>query len=302
VSPPHRVVVTGANGQVGWELVRTLQPLAEVIPLTRAELDLSDLGQIDEVLTSIKPTLICNAAAYTAVDGAESDHEAASLINARAPGVIGSVALRLGAAVIHFSTDYVFDGETERPYEENDATNPLNVYGRTKRYGECALSESGAAHLTLRTSWVYGLRGHNFLRSILRLARDRDTLRVVADQHGTPTWARWLAESTAQIVNRAFASGDMLEMFRERGGILHVTGAGETTWHGFASAILKIARKRDERRTTIVEAISAEEYPTPATRPRRTALNSCRAEREFGLRRTHWMDQLRLALDEGMPE
>lgn len=191
MSPPHRIVVTGANGQVGWELVRTLQPLAEVIPLTRAELDLSDLGQIDSVLTALKPTVICNTAAYTAVDASESDQETASLINARAPGVIGSVARRLGAAVVHFSTDYVFDGESEQPYSENDRTNPLNVYGQTKLSGERALAESGAAHLTLRTSWVYASRGHNFLRSILRLARDRDTLRVVADQHGTPTWARW---------------------------------------------------------------------------------------------------------------
>ncbi len=296
---PHRIVVTGANGQLGWELVRTLQPLGHVVPLGRADLDIGDFERIEATMVSLRPTIICNAAAYTAVDRAESDAELANRINALAPGRIGSVARRLGAAVIHFSTDYVFDGASAHSYTENDTPNPLNVYGQTKLAGEKALAESGAAHLTIRTSWVYSTRGRNFLQSIRRLARSRDTLRVVNDQHGTPTWARWLAEATSQILGRAIGSGNPVALFERQGGVMHVAGTGETTWYEFASAIIASDGRATGHAVPSIEPITTLDYASPARRPLRSVLNARMAEQRFGLTPTHWMDQLRLALDEG---
>jgi len=299
MTTPHRIVVTGANGQLGWELMRALQPLGLVVPLSRADLDIGDVERIDAAMVALRPTIICNAAAYTAVDRAESDAELANRVNGLAPGRIGAVAHRLGAAVVHFSTDYVFDGASERSYTEADTPNPLNVYGQTKLAGEKALAESGAAHLTLRTSWVYSTRGTNFLQTIRRLARTKDTLRVVNDQHGTPTWARWLAEATAQILGRTICSGGPVAVFETQGGVVHVTGAGETTWHQFASAIVASDAKLAGRSMPSIEPITTQDYAAPARRPLRSVLDARMAQQRFGLTRTHWMDQLRLALDEG---
>lgn len=295
-----RVALLGAEGQLGWELARSLRPVGEVIPFSRRELDLADLSVVDRVLRDARPTIICNAAAYTAVDRAESEPDLAMRVNGTAPGVIGEAAKRLGAAVIHFSTDYVFDGTSARAYRESDRPNPLNTYGRSKLAGERALAESGAAQLTIRTSWVYAMRGTNFARTILRLARERDTLRVVADQRGTPTWARWLADAVAQIAGQMTRhEGGPETALRTLGGLVHLTGDGETTWHAFAETILATDPRRDEQRAQIVEPIPTSAYPTPAVRPRRSVLDSREAERRFGLARTSWLVQLQLAMQSG---
>ena len=223
-----RILLTGKNGQVGWELQRTLAPLGEVVVLDRRQLDLSDPDQIRERVREISPDLIVNAAAYTAVDRAEAEPEPAMAVNGTAPGLLAEEAKRIGAAIIHYSTDYVFDGAKTTPYTEEDAPNPLNVYGRTKLAGEQAVQAAGVPHLILRTSWVYGMRGKNFLLTILRLAREREELKIVDDQIGAPTWSRTIAEATAQILTSGAwpVSG--------ASGIYHLTASGSTSWYGFA--------------------------------------------------------------------
>jgi dTDP-4-dehydrorhamnose reductase len=302
VTSPYRIVVTGADGQVGWELVRALQPIGEVIVLTRSTLDLTQIDEIEDVLMGCRPNLICNAAAYTAVDRAEADEETARRVNADAVEVIAIAARRLQAAVIHYSTDYVFDGELGRAYREDDAPTPVNIYGRTKLAGEEALAASGIPSLTIRTSWVYSTRGNNFVRTILRLARERESLGIVDDQYGTPTWARWLADATAQVISseRRAAGSEQSggrQLFEGSGArVLHVTGDGETTWYEFAREILMLDTKREEQRLVELKAIPTAEYLTPARRPRRSTLDSSLVEARYGIRRTHWRDQLKLAL------
>ncbi len=291
------MVVTGAGGQLGWELVRALQEVGEVVPLTRRELDVGDRRALGETLGVLRPAVICNAAAYTAVDRAESEPALAQRINSDAVGWLGETAVALGAAVLHFSTDYVFDGTASQPYGESAAPNPIGVYGRTKFAGEQALAASGAPHLILRTSWVFSQRGHNFLRTVLRLARERDELRMVSDQVGSPTWARWLANASAQIVAALLKLGEPApETFRHFGGILHLTGAGETSWYGLADAIIALDPDRRLHRTRRLVPIPTGEYPAPASRPAYSVLDCSAVEQRFGVVRPHWHQQVKQAL------
>ena len=297
-----RMLVTGASGQVGDALLRTLAPLGEVIALERAELDLANADSIRHAMREVQPRWVVNAGAYTAVDKAESEQELAQAINTIAPGVLGEEARKIGAAVIHFSTDYVFDGEKSAPYVEADATAPLNVYGQTKLDGERALAASGAPHLIFRTSWVYGATGKNFLRSILRMAQEREVLRIVADQHGAPTWSEELARTTAHVIGLADAkpvTGWLEDAVRVVSGVYHATGAGETTWFGFAQAIVEEARQRyPTAKLAALEPISTAEYPTPARRPKNSRLDCKKLEQAFGWRMPEWRESVRRVVAE----
>lgn len=296
---PHgeRILLTGVSGQVGRELLHTLAPLGEVIAPLRTEMDLSDAASVRNFVRQVRPRWVVNPGAYTAVDKAESEPEAAHAINREAIAVLAEEALAGGAAVIHFSTDYVFDGSAPEPYTETDATGPIGVYGRSKLAGEHALEQSGAAHTIFRTSWVYGSAGRNFALTILRLARERESLKIVADQHGSPTWSRDLANLTAHFVAAAEsrARGALLaEVVREMGGLYHAAGSGYTTWHGFASEIVETARMRDpSTRWAEIQPITTAEYPTPAKRPVNSRLNCARLQDRLGWRMMDWREALR---------
>ena len=287
-----KILLTGRNGQLGWELARALAPLGEIVAFDRAGLDLADPARLASTVRELKPDIIVNPAAYTAVDRAESESEAAFAINARAPGILAEEAKRLGALLFHYSTDYVFDGAKAAPYLEDDATNPLGVYGASKLEGERAIAASGGRHWIFRTSWVYAPRGKNFLLNILRLAREGKPLRVVADQFGAPTSAAMLARATAQALST------QAQAISRRGphnappssGVYHMTAAGRTSWHGFACAIL-----REFRLDNPVTAIPASEYPLPAKRPANSVLDNSRLAAAFGIRLPGWEDGLREA-------
>ncbi len=275
-----RILVTGGNGQVGAELATQLAALGEIAVTDRAQLDLANELAVRRALRELKPEVIVNAAAYTAVDRAEAEPELAMLINARAPGVLGEEAKRLGALLVHYSTDYVFDGTKNAPYVEDDAPHPLNVYGRSKLEGERAVAASGARHLILRTSWVYGPRGRNFLFAILERARAGQPLRVVADQVGAPTSSAAIARATVELVSRMRARSGAE-------GLYHLTAQGETSWHGFAQAIVAGAGLN-----AAVEPILAVQYPTAARRPMNSRLDNGKLERTFGLKLPDWRAQL----------
>ena len=297
-----RILLTGATGQVGAELLHTLASLGEVVAPARETLDLANPASIRETLRAVQPRWIVNAAAYTAVDKAESEPDLAHTINAGAVQVIAEEALALGAAVIHFSTDYVFDGSGTRPWMESDPTCPLSIYGQTKLAGEQALAASGAPYLIFRTSWVYGARGKNFLRTILTLARERKTLRIVSDQHGAPTWSRDLARMTAHVIRQcesAAVDASLAEAISPRCDIYHAAGAGETTWYGFAAEALRLQRERHlNQPLAALEAISSAEYPVPAQRPLNSRLDCGRLARSFGWTMMPWQDSLREVLSE----
>ncbi len=277
------ILVLGCRGQVGWELMRTLAPLGPVAGADFPEVDLRDADSLRRCLDRVQPGVVVNAAAYTAVDRAESEPEPAFAINARAPGVLAEEAARRGAWLVHYSTDYVFDGAKEAPYVEEDDPNPLGVYGRSKLEGDRAVQNSGADYLIFRLCWVYGGRGQNFLRTMLRLATTRPELRVVNDQTGCPTWSRMIAEVTAQAVGQVLRSP---EPGRWR-GLYHLASAGWTTWHGFARAIVKHVPPA-VRQCQEVIPIPTTEYPTPARRPAWSVLDCRRLERVFGLRLPDW--------------
>ncbi|GGI54448.1 dTDP-4-dehydrorhamnose reductase [Oxalicibacterium solurbis] len=295
-----RILLTGRSGQVGYELERSLQGLGEIVAVDRARMDLANLDQVREVIRSVRPALIVNPAAYTAVDLAESEPELAMRINAEAPAVMAEEAKKLGAALIHYSTDYVFDGAKTAAYVEGDAPNPQNVYGRSKLAGEQAIAASGVSHIILRTSWVYGMRGRNFLRTVQRLARERDELRIVADQFGAPTWCRTIAETTAHIVMKlqsvsgsAGNANIAEEVWRDYSGIYHLTAQGRTSWHGFTQAIVDHA---STVRKPVVVPIATQDYPLPARRPQDSVLSSDKLMRTFcGL--PDWQAALQLCLD-----
>lgn len=291
------ILLTGADGQIGWELRRALAPLGRVAAMRRAELDLADPAGIRGTVRSVAPGLIVNAAAYTAVDRAEEEPELAHRVNAEAPGVLAEEAARTGALLVHYSTDYVFDGEKRSPYVETDTPAPVNAYGRSKLEGEEAVRASGARHLILRTSWIYGARGSNFLRTMLRLAREREELRVVSDQTGSPTWSRMVAEATALALGSLRRESDLLGNAAAVSGTYHLTAAGETSWHAFAERILATDPRREEQRCRSVVPISTAEYPTPARRPARSVLSCERFADTFGLRLPQWEEQLAMALD-----
>lgn len=280
-----KILLTGINGQVGWELQRTLCTLGEVVGLDRQGLDLSDPDAIRAVVRDVRPELIVNSAAYTAVDKAESEADLAMAINGTAPGILAEEAKRLGAAVVHYSTDYVFDGAKDSPYLEDDAPCPINVYGKTKLAGEEAVRAAGAPYLILRTSWVYGARGKNFLLTVRRLAAERDELKIVGDQIGAPTWSRMIAEASAQILVQCRSGvGD-------RAGAYHLTAAGETSWYGFTRAILDLAPHGPQPR---VVPIATPEYPLPAPRPLYSRLSNEKLARTFGVALPPWETGLAL--------
>jgi dTDP-4-dehydrorhamnose reductase len=274
------ILLTGAGGQVGFELLRSLAAHGDVIALDRAGLDLADADAIVAAVRQARPRLIVNAAAYTAVDRAEAERAAAFAVNARAPGILAEEAKRLDAVLVHYSTDYVFDGRRTTPYDEDAPTGPLNVYGASKLEGERAIAQTGARAVVLRTGWVYGARGSNFLLTILRLAKERDELRIVADQHGTPNWCRTLADATTAAVARG------LPWLADRSGRYHLASAGATTWHGFAQAIIG-----DAPRPRVV-GIATSDYPTPARRPAYGVLATGKFEATFGHVMPDWRDAL----------
>jgi dTDP-4-dehydrorhamnose reductase len=283
-----KILLTGSSGQVGYELARSLQGVGEVVAVDRAQMDLSDLDQVRDVIRRVRPGLIVNPAAYTAVDKAESEPDLAHRVNAEAPGLMAQEARALGAALVHYSTDYVFDGSQAAPRAEDDATGPLNVYGASKLAGEQAIAAAGIPHLIFRTSWVYGMRGKNFLLTMMKLAKERDELRVVADQHGAPTWSRTIADSTALVLSQAHAGGG--EWWRQNSGVYHLSSQGQTTWFDFTRAILEEAGI-DCR----VLPISSAEYPVPAKRPQYSVLSSERLMARF-CRLPEWREALRLCL------
>jgi dTDP-4-dehydrorhamnose reductase len=293
-----RILVTGTSGQVGEALTRTLAPLGEILAPGRATLDLTDQASIRKVMQAFRPRWVVNAAAHTAVDKAESEPGLAFAINATAPRIFAEEARKIGAAVIHFSTDYVFDGSKSTPYVESDPTAPLNVYGSSKLAGEMALSSSDVPYFIFRTSWVYGATGKNFLRSILRLARERDRLRIVSDQHGAPTWSFDLARMTAHVIShiesQAVAAGSSLtQVATPVSGVYHATGAGETTWYGFAAeAIAELQMREPNCRLASVDKISSVEYPTPAKRPLNSLLDCTKLGEVFQWRMPDWRNSL----------
>ncbi len=281
-----KVLVTGRDGQVGWELAQILPEIGTVVALGRSELDLADPSRIAAVGRDVKPDMILNAAAYTAVDKAESERDAAFAINGAAPGILAEEAKKLGALLVHYSTDYVFDGTKKGPYVETDVTCPLSVYGHSKLAGEQAVAAVGGRYIVLRTSWVYAGRGRNFLLTMLKLGSERPALRVVDDQRGAPTWARAIATATAQIVQHAAPPS----------GVFHLTAAGETTWCGFAREIFRLAGI-----ATPVKAISTSEYPTPAKRPANSVLDSSSLRAACGVGIEDWRSSLRSCLADGDP-
>lgn len=300
-----KLLVTGASGQIGWQLLRTLAPLGDVIAPSRNELDLSDPEQAVHFVHEIRPDILLNAAAYTFVDKAESEPELAHTVNAVAPGRMAQEMARSGGLMICYSTDYVFDGAKADCYREEDPTGPLNVYGRTKLAGEQAIAESGCAHIILRTSWVYDTRGTNFLRRVLRLARERQELRMVDDQHGAPTWARGIAETTAVILSRVTAASGPGKW--NKNGIYNLTAGGSTTWAGFARTILEIyeeslawpADSGEFSGPLLVKqvvSIASSEFKAAARRPANSRLCNSKIEHDFGVSLPDWKHLLRLAM------
>ena len=278
------ILLLGATGQVGHELRRTLSPLGTVRAPGREEVDLTDPDSLRRAVRAGEPDVVVNAAAYTDVDGAEDAPERAAVLNAEAPRVLAEAAREAEAWLVHYSTDYVFDGEKRTPYTEDDTPNPINVYGRTKRDGERAVQAVGGRHVILRTSWVYSNRRSNFVRTMLGLVDEHETLTVVDDQIGVPTWAGWLAEATATIGEQLLAAGDPSPLR----GLYHLAGTGQTSWYGFARAIFAQFGRTD----VTVEPVPSTEYPTPAPRPAYTALDSTRARTTFDLALPTWTAQL----------
>ena len=290
-----KLLLLGGNGQVGRELRRSLAPLGELAVATRegdagdvaADLDVPE--SLVALIARIAPDVVVNAAAYTAVDQAETDREAAFRVNAEAPAALARACAERGALLVHYSTDYVFDGSATHPYREDDPTAPLGVYGESKLAGEAAIRDSGARHAILRTAWVYAAHGRNFLRTMLRLAGERDELRVVADQVGAPTPASWIADATAVMLGRGI----------EDAGTWHVVADGETSWHGFASAIMREAVAAGLlAHAPSVLPIGTADYPTPARRPAYSVLDTARLRRDFGLQPPGWEAGLRATLRE----
>ncbi len=292
-----RILLTGSTGQVGWELARTLLPIGEVVIVNRTQTDLADLNGLRVLIQQVKPDIIVNPAAYTAVDKAETEQNQAFLINAEAPGVLAEEAKKINALLIHYSTDYVFDGTQSEPYTEDNVTNPLNIYGQSKLAGEQAIQSVAGDYLILRTSWVYASRGSNFLKTILRLAAEREELKIVADQIGTPTWARLIAEVTAHIIRQSLSERRDSNF---KSNIYHLTSSGETSWRGFAEKIVAIAREHNKATliNKTIHPIPATDYPMPAIRPANSRLSTHRLEQQFGLTMPSWDNALSLCMQE----
>ena len=290
-----KILLLGKNGQVGWELARTLLPLGDVIALDRQQMDFINIEALRQTINAIHPDLIVNAAAYTAVDKAESERETAFVCNAIAVDAIAQEAKKIGALLIHYSTDYIFDGTKNTPYLEDDAVNPLNVYGESKLAGENAIIASGVDYIILRTTWVFAARGQNFLKSILRLAAERDTLNIVADQIGAPTWARVIAQTTAHIVQQVQQERAARKFVS---GVFHLTSAGDTSWHGFAQKIVEFASPHCQLKTHVISPIPTSQYPTPAKRPLNSRLCTDKLTQRFGIVMPTWEVSLKLCMEE----
>ena len=299
-----RILITGKSGQVGGALVEELSGSALVYAPSSAELDLRDEGAVRKGVRAFRPDWIVNAAAYTAVDQAESERELAFKINAQAPRILAEEAALAEIPLLHFSTDYVFDGSKPGAYVEQDLTGPLNVYGESKRAGEEAIARGTAPFLIFRTSWVYGATGKNFLRTILKAAREREQLRIVADQRGAPTWSRELARMVAFVIEERSAAAARdgsrpAKAVRAVQGVYHASGGGETTWYGFAQAALAALRVREpESQIAVLEAIATAEYPTAARRPLNSCLDCTKLQKTLGWRMPAWRDSLAAVLDE----
>ena len=289
------ILVTGAAGQVGLEAVRALQGLGTIVAVDRNRVDLSQLDQVRTLVRETKPALIVNAAAYTAVDRAESEARIAHVVNVEVPRVLAEEAARLDSLLIHYSTDYVFDGMKEGSYVEDDEPNPLNVYGRTKLAGEQAIAAVGGKHLVFRTSWVYGARGRNFMLTMLRLAKQEGAkISVVDDQIGAPTWSATIAALSAHVAARYCAGVDSPKWWSEQAGIYHLTAAGETSWYGFARAIFESM----QREGVDVRPVSSADYPAPTRRPANSRLNCDKLFATFGVRAPDWRTALALCARE----
>jgi dTDP-4-dehydrorhamnose reductase len=286
------LLLIGKIGQVGYELRRALAPLAQVTAVDFPEIDLTNGDSIRKWIRDTKPAVIINAAAYTAVDKAESESELAMKINGVAPGILAEEAKKIGALLVHYSTDYIFDGTKTEPYVETDAPNPLGSYGRSKLAGDQAVIAAGGLHLILRLCWVYGARGQNFMLTMMRLAREREKLRVVSDQVGCPTWSRMIAETTGLALKQVLAGPDPAAF----NGVYHLASSGTTSWHGFAQAIINLM-PAEGKKCTQVEAITSAGYPTPTKRPAYSVLGCDKLEKTFGLRLPNWHDSLKDVLD-----
>lgn len=286
-----KILITGKNGQVGWELQRSLASFGEIVAIDADEMDLADADAIRRTVRRLCPDIIVHPAAYTAVDKAEGEPGVAEAVNSIAPGILAEEAQRLGAVLVYYSTDYVFDGTKPSPYFETDLPNPQSVYGSTKLAGELAVLASGCKHLIFRTSWVYGVHGGNFVKTILRLAKERSELRIVADQFGAPTWARDLAQATAT----ALAHWNKTGWDSGLNGLYHLTAAGRTNWHEYAEEIVRLAREYDATLATKaldIRAIATEEYPVPAKRPVNSVLANDKIHDAFGIVLPAWQDSL----------
>jgi len=296
-----RILLFGKGGQLGWELQRSLAPLGELVAL---DFDSTDLcgdftkpAALAQTVQAVRPQLIVNAAAHTAVDKAEGEPDLVRTINAEAPAALAQQAAALGAWLVHYSTDYVFDGSGERPWREQDATGPLNVYGQTKLEGEQAIADSGAKHLIFRTSWVYAARGGNFAKTMLRLARERERLNVINDQFGAPTGAELLADVTAHAVRQVTGSADGASL----GGLYHLSASGQTSWHGYASFVLETALKLGatlKASPAAVDAVPTSSFPTPARRPLNSRLDTSKLQRSFNLVLPPWQQGVARMLTE----
>lgn len=296
VGDMHKILLFGAQGQLGWELRRALMSLGSVIALDIPHLDIRDQEALSQAVLACRPNIIVNATAYTAVDQAESEPEIAMAINGHAPGRLAELALKLGAALIHYSTDYVFDGTKGRPYVESDPPNPLSVYAASKLAGEQAILQVGGAYLIFRTSWLYSLRRDSFVVKVLRWSRQQEVLRVVADQISNPTWARALAEATAQVL--AMGGHDAVNWIRQRRGVYHLANEGYASRLEWAQTILRLDPHPEEQRARELQPAQTHEFSTPATRPLFSALDCTCFTKTFGLRLPAWEESLQLAMQE----
>ena len=297
------IFLTGSTGQVGGALLQALAPFGQIIAPSRTYLDLAHPSAVRAFVRSTKPRWIVNPAAYTAVDKAESETAQAYAINAELPRVLGEEAAILGIPVLHFSTDYVFSGDGSKPWKEADLPAPHSIYGATKLEGERALTASGAVHLIFRTSWVYGATGNNFLLTILRAARERQELRIVADQHGAPTWSRDLARMVEYVISHAESIGTPANALTSLAGTYHACSAGETTWFGFAQKALELEQGYNPAQPfASLMPITTSEYPTPARRPANSRMDTTKLATAFGFTFPSWQDSLRMVLEELHPE
>lgn len=283
-----RILVIGRRGQVGWELRRTLAPLGELFAFDYPDIDLTKPETLRPLVREIKPDLVVNAAAYTAVDKAEDEVETCRAINAGAPRVLAEEAAALGAGFVHYSTDYVYNGRKDGRWVESDTPDPLSVYGLTKLEGDRAIAATGVQHLIFRLQWVWGTRGANFVKTMLKLSREREELKVIDDQVGAPTYSRHIAEASALAVAR----------WQDQSGIYHLANGGETSWHGFAQAIFEDDPKRSEQIVKSCLPIPTSAYPTKATRPLNSRMDQSKLDRDFGIRMPHWRDALKDSFEE----